>query len=262
MNYREYIPSDPVRAVVDRFWLLDHAGPGVVCQTIIPDTRPELILQLGNRPGNGLRSQPFGLLHGQLHGAMQVLFPPGVRAFGIRLWPWRHDLFLSEPADGLAETSAALADFDPNLERALADRLGPEIPFEQLINAVQPLIIERFRKQAPTGRSRSHLERAAAHCLKQGNVDQLRSDFPFSSRQLLRDMRRVVGLSPKRYANILRFRRAYRMIREEGRDLTETALACGYYDLPHLAKDARRYAGVSVGKLADGDPLGLSRPAS
>jgi AraC-like DNA-binding protein len=54
--------------------------------------------------------------------------------------------------------------------------------------------------------------------------------------------RRVVGASPKRYASIVRFRRAID-VANQGRSLTEVSLAAGYADQSHFIREFRHVTG-------------------
>jgi AraC-like DNA-binding protein len=55
-----------------------------------------------------------------------------------------------------------------------------------------------------------------------------------------------VGLTPKAFAQILRFDKGIRRLRREGRrSLAEVAQDCGYYDQAHFNRDFRRFAGTT-----------------
>ena len=56
--------------------------------------------------------------------------------------------------------------------------------------------------------------------------------------------REQVGTSPKRYARVLRFRRALSLL-QRGGTLSDVALCAGYYDQPHMNADFRALAGLT-----------------
>jgi AraC-like DNA-binding protein len=58
-----------------------------------------------------------------------------------------------------------------------------------------------------------------------------------------------VGLRPKLYARLVRFRRALRLLHEGGTSLAEIALAAGYYDQPHMNRDFRELGGIAPADL-------------
>ena len=82
------------------------------------------------------------------------------------------------------------------------------------------------------------------------NVAQLAADLGVSSRQLTRRFQHTVGLSPKEFARVSRFLHALRCLSGgQHRSLTETALACGYFDQAHFNHEFREMAGMAPGEL-------------
>jgi transcriptional regulator GlxA family with amidase domain len=77
-------------------------------------------------------------------------------------------------------------------------------------------------------------------------VRRLAETTGWSERRLLRGFREHVGLPPKTFARLLRFRRAVaRLEREGARALADVALDCGYYDQAHFNRDFRAFAGAT-----------------
>lgn len=67
-------------------------------------------------------------------------------------------------------------------------------------------------------------------------------------RHLSERFRRATGLTPKEAARVARFEAALRMLTAARRPrLVDIAVACGYADQPHLAREWRTLAGCSVG---------------
>ena len=73
------------------------------------------------------------------------------------------------------------------------------------------------------------------------------------SRKHLRDLFDAhVGLSPKTYARMFRFRRVVDMVQSGRRiDWTRIAMSCGYYDQAHFNHEFREFSGMSPGEYAD-----------
>lgn len=64
-----------------------------------------------------------------------------------------------------------------------------------------------------------------------------------------RRFREQIGLTPKAYANIVRFNRALELARGPKATWAEIALDCGYYDQSHLVRDFQRFAGRAPATL-------------
>src|SRR5262249_37935956 len=66
---------------------------------------------------------------------------------------------------------------------------------------------------------------------------------------LIRRFRAEIGMTPKAYANVLRFDRALKLARTQAGSWSDIALACGCYDQAHLVRDFQRYAGRAPATL-------------
>lgn len=70
-------------------------------------------------------------------------------------------------------------------------------------------------------------------------------------RQLERNFKKYIGLSPKEYSNIIRFQNALNIIKKTNQDrsLSDIAFECGYYDHSHLSNEIKRNTGLSPSSL-------------
>ncbi|MGZ7079073.1 MAG: helix-turn-helix domain-containing protein, partial [Thermoanaerobaculia bacterium] len=55
----------------------------------------------------------------------------------------------------------------------------------------------------------------------------------------------AVGVSPKMFARVVRFRRVLREIAAPAVDWSDVALSAGYFDQSHLIADFRQFAGTT-----------------
>ena len=75
-------------------------------------------------------------------------------------------------------------------------------------------------------------------------VRQLAQYIGLSESALERRFRKIVGISPKRFASIVRLRHAVKLASREG-NLTALAHAAGYFDQSHFIHDFRRATGTT-----------------
>jgi len=71
------------------------------------------------------------------------------------------------------------------------------------------------------------------------------------ARQLERIFIRHMGISPKSFINFVRYQSAIQNIREHypTQSLVDLSFDCGYYDHAHLAKEIKKYRGISPSQL-------------
>ena len=81
-------------------------------------------------------------------------------------------------------------------------------------------------------------------------VGDLAASCGWSRKRLWSRFHAQLGLTPKRAAMLVRFDHAARRLLA-GKDVTETAIACGYADQSHLHRDVLAFAGCTPGALTD-----------
>jgi AraC-like DNA-binding protein len=92
------------------------------------------------------------------------------------------------------------------------------------------------------------------------DVRQFAEHIGLSERQLRRRSLAAFGYGPKTLQRILRFRRAVALARR-GVPFVDVAVDAGYADQPHLAREVRELAGVSLGELIGTDRAGNALPS-
>jgi AraC-like DNA-binding protein len=76
-------------------------------------------------------------------------------------------------------------------------------------------------------------------------IDQLVHSTGLSHRHLAARFREEVGMTPKAFARVLRFKHSLTLLRQDCGSLASVAEAAGYYDQSHLNRDFRVMAGAS-----------------
>jgi AraC-like DNA-binding protein len=81
-------------------------------------------------------------------------------------------------------------------------------------------------------------------------VSGLADEIGWSRRHFADRFQRGVGLTPKAFGRILRFRRAVELLTTgPGASIGEVAAACGFSDHSHLVRDFRSLAGCTPSEL-------------
>jgi AraC-like DNA-binding protein len=92
----------------------------------------------------------------------------------------------------------------------------------------------------------------------QALIEPLQRASGCSPAQFIRRFEQAVGLTPKRYARVLRFGALLpRLVRQAPRDWAQVAVEGGYFDQSHLIHEFRRIAGITPGEYV---PVGVDQP--
>ncbi|HSP98727.1 MAG TPA: helix-turn-helix domain-containing protein, partial [Candidatus Dormibacteraeota bacterium] len=250
--YHEWKP--PLLAgLVDRFWY-SSGSAALPRKRIFPNGMVELIVTLGEPmrlvEGKGIDRFVAGTLSG-LHSAPITLeMGASQETLGLRLRPAGAYALLARPMGELSDLTLNLDQLVGRVARELVDRLQGAASIGERFQLVHDWVrvrVCRTRAIEPAvAWSAAQIERSA------GNVPiaDLRAETGLSKTRLVSRFREQIGFSPKRYARVLRFRRALALLHQGALPAVEVALEAGYYDQPHMVADFRTMAGMTPRQFA------------
>lgn len=233
MEYREHKISDPA-SPFSCIWELRGTGRDI--QRIVPDGRAEIVIHLGDpfeehRDG-AWRVQASSALSGQITGPL-ILRATGVtHTCGVRLRSWATGLVAEESAAKLTDLAVETS--------ALSRRLK-----EVVVDAVWTKDFGRLQELRPEDSFRGvqYIVQVAARSQGQCSVDDMARTAGLSARQIDRLMLQHVGVTPKMFLRLLRFRRAMSLAAVPQTSWADLAALCGYHDQSHMIRDFKQFAG-------------------
>ncbi len=85
-------------------------------------------------------------------------------------------------------------------------------------------------------------------CACKGNIsiEELAHETGYSACYIRRIFKQFHGISPKQFAQFMRFQYLLQVLKKDRNRYEEIALDCGYYDEPHMMKDFKCYTGVTL----------------
>ncbi|MBX3186520.1 MAG: AraC family transcriptional regulator [Labilithrix sp.] len=216
----------------------EHDTPRVA----LPRPEVHLAVRFGPAARNGLDLHVLG----GRQRAHRKLIRAGQRTVMARLRLGAHEAVLGVPAAVLAGRIVELEDlWGAATTRQLVDRLAKARDGLDAAKVLENAIDQRVTI-ASEREARVELALDAANRLTSANVNTVAADLGVSDRHLRRAFRETVGVSPKVFAKLARFRRALRAAREDARATwASIAVTAGYYDQAHLIAEFRAIAGVT-----------------
>jgi len=267
MEYREIHPTPALAAHLECFWFAWDAGapsPGRPPERILPDGCVEWIFHLGDpfrrviAPGSA-ELQPRSFVVGELTRHLLVAPSGRVRMMGVRFRPGGAYRFVPMPLDLLTDRVAAIADVWGEDGRRIEDAVMTARHDGDRVRRVEAFLVARGRLSA----ERPRLDAAVASILQsQGSarVSDLAHLVGSSPRQLERDFRIGVGLTPKGLARTIRFQGLMRHLGESRlREWARLALDAGYADQAHMVREFREFAGQTPSVHRAAQPGDLAR---
>ncbi|WP_171167069.1 helix-turn-helix transcriptional regulator [Streptomyces sp. I05A-00742] len=175
---------------------------------------------------------------------------PGATYTGMRFAPGTAPALLGVPAHELRDLRVPLEDLWPaRRARTVVERVA-EAP---LPGRVLEEIVRGSAADAPELLTAPDAVTAAvlASARRGEPVAVLADRLGLSERQVHRRALRAFGYGPKTLARVLRANRALELARA-GVRFADVAVACGYADQAHLAREVRGLTGVTLGELVRG----------
>lgn len=234
-------------------------------QRITPKGEPALFFPFGPQASNGLvlespniqtdlrheRLQPFLTGQNNVYAYLQV---GGVISYlVVALQPNGLVHFLRDRAS-LATNSAISLDTVGKLKffADLQDQLWPLVDASRAVALAEHTLLRYFSRTASQPSARSALP--VAHLIEQYQgllpIKQVADRMRLSPRRLEQLFATEVGLSPKNYSRVLRFRAVLRQLYyEPSPDWMRLVAQFHYTDQSHLIRDFHRFIGTSPGQL-------------
>jgi AraC-like DNA-binding protein len=252
--YLTYTPRAPLHQFIERLWLVS-GGQSPRKERILPSGTVELVLNLRDdrvtidRTLHSACARSFSgaVISGPYSGAFIIDGMQHEMMMGVHFRPGGAFAALGIPAGELTDSHVNVADIWGEavagelrerlceagahrdrfayFEHALIDllSLGPRL------HPVVPFALEQFTR---SGSAPSIRDVARASGL--------------SHRRFLTLFTTAVGLSPKLFCRIHRFRSLHELAQRTGHiDWAQLALACGFFDQSHLANEFRKLSGVT-----------------
>jgi AraC-like DNA-binding protein len=253
VRYHEIRPSAPLRPFVKTFWILEHDGDDAAPQRVVPDGRPEVILNwcepFESLQDGRWRSQARCFFAGQFDSPL-MLKPRGpARTLGIRFHPDGAARIFAAPMHELSGRFTPIEDLSMKLSRSLQDALGAPDP----VAAVETALLSTAETSARRDQLIGEAVRTIAFARGASDIGVLARGLGLSTRQFERRFSAVVGLPPKVFSRIQRFTNVLHALEDPSRDWVETALRCGYYDQAHLIRDCKSVSGCTPAILLADD---------
>jgi AraC-like DNA-binding protein len=249
LRYDEWLPrSQYLAGIVTAYWRAFGDGSSVPSSAVLPDGHVEVVFNLGDPVGlagpafNGF--QPKRAVVGPLSKALRLDYRGLVDTVGIRFHPARGAGFLGKLATELAERLLPLSRVCVDLDRAFAQLFSdhPSMDKDECRDAVDRVLLDQLPHALPPD-----TEVIAAVDRLTGSealplVKQVADESGISSRQLQRRFRSAVGMTPKRFARVVRFARVWHLASISPRHRwAALAAESGFADQAHLVREFRAF---------------------
>ena len=249
-TYSEWRPQPlaDLTGLVEVIWYFK--GPtSSARKRILPNGTVEMLVNFGEPyrtiTGAGPELLKTTWLAGLQSGPMVSAQPPRQDVMGVRLCPAGAYALMDGPAREISELVVDLEDVVGRAADELAERCYDAASVEERLRRAADWVAERATKARGVDPA---IAWAAGRIEQSGgavSIAELRRHTGLSKTRLAEAFREQIGLAPKLYSRVVRFRRATAMLQKGAQPLIDVALAAGYYDQPHMNAEFRELSGLS-----------------
>jgi len=243
MFYKRIEPHLSLKPFVECYWVIESdSNPDQEREKIIPDGFVEIIYHYGDSyrvsSQGGWEEQKDKLFGGQIDKHFYIENTGRTGMIGIKLKPEVVALLFDLDMSIYANKVTSLSDI-PVLHKVSA--LFGEGHYEKTIEDIEAYFLSLIPQVG------SHpIQRAVSLIFEQNgmlSVQDLSEYLSINQRQLERYFKKYIGLSPKKYARIIRFNYIFELMKKKDHNWQDLVFNAGYYDQSHFIKNFQEFTG-------------------
>ena len=245
MLYKEYQPDALLFPYIETYWLSDGFSGEGKSHKILPDGCVDIIFSFDKE-----KDTLYAGIIGTMTTFLTVSYEESVQIFGIRFKPAGITAFTRVPIEEFTDKNIELASVETLFCRSFYETLSEKQSIEEIIEYVDYYLVKHLPclyncdKQIVRAVDLIYLTKG------QLSLSKASAEICLSQRHFERKFKSSIGVSPKTFARIIRFKHALRYLQDHPqKDLLSVAIECGYYDHTHLIKDFRILSGNTPGNI-------------
>ncbi|GAL65115.1 AraC family transcriptional regulator [Algibacter lectus] len=266
MDYQTFEPHSDLKSLVSCYWTLEVPKQSESQkQRIIPDGCIEMAFILGDdikryTSENEFILQPRSMVLGQTIEPFYIEPTGFVKTFAVRFYPYGIANFISEPISNLANKETPINKF---FEKETADNLMQKIiqaeNTKQRISIIEKFLIERINDEKTIDKIVKSTVDSLLSTNGSASINSILKEDLSKRRQLERNFKKQIGVSPKQLGKVIRLRTALKMLlNQKSENLTNIAYENEYFDQAHFIKDFREFTGINPKEFLTNENLTLS----
>ena len=206
----------------------------------VPDGSIELLFNIGN-------NKVTTYISGTVFKVKAWELGEDDRCFGVRFQPGQGVLPKELSIDMLVNNDIEIDGniFGDNLAERIALSKDISERSEIFIGAYQNIIYNR-NEFSDKEKINEYLVSRITRSRGQVNMKELENETNYSACYLRRIFKNYHGISPKHFAQYVRFQTLLDKMKNDYMHYDELALECGYYDEAHMMKEFKKYSGMTL----------------
>ena len=266
MDYQTYEPHIDLKSLISCYWTLEvpkQSEPQK--QRIVPDGCIEMAFILGEdikryTSENEFILQPRAMVLGQTIEPFYIEPTGYVNTFAIRFYPYGFANFVTEPISNLVNKETPIDQlFNKEIANDLEQKIVKAGNTEQRISIIEKFLLNRLNDKKTINRIVKTTVDSLLSTNGSASINSILKDNLSKRRQLERNFKKQIGVSPKQLGKVIRLQTALKMLLDpKSENLTDIAYESEYFDQAHFIKDFREFTGINPKEFLTHENLALS----
>jgi AraC-like DNA-binding protein len=237
--YHEYSPDTRLTPWVKNYWSASGFASREVTSKVFPDGCTDIIFKFDRTAGTS-----YADLFGTMTTFIEVDYPKSTQMFGIRFKPAGITAFTRVPVEELTDRSVELSLVETLFDKSFYEALPEKQSVAEIVAHTNSCLINQLSCLYHSNRQIIRAVDLISLAKGQLSLAAVASDVCLCQRHFERKFKSSVGVSPKMFAKIVRFKHVLQCMQKyPHKDLLTIAVESGYYDHTHLIKDFKLLSG-------------------
>ncbi|WP_394751361.1 DUF6597 domain-containing transcriptional factor [Spongiimicrobium salis] len=265
MKYQTFQPQPDLSALVKFYWTLEVPfDPNNQKQKIIPDGCVEMTFNFKDKIKRYISEKdyiihPNAMVMGQRTKSYFIEPVGDVDSFAICFYPYGFANFVATSLENLVDVETPIESlFGEIPAKELEQKIVQATSTQKRIEIIETFLLEKLNQHETI----ENLVKTTVDSLLTTNgsssIHTILKDDLSKRRQLERNFKKQIGISPKQLGKVLRLQTALKMILHDKESLTNIAYESEYFDQAHFIKDFKEFIGTTPKEFLGNEHMALS----
>lgn len=248
----QILPSIELQPFIKHYLFLESEGKAVKKLRLFSDGNTGIVFSFrsnlfSNGKNNELEILPNSFLYGQISKFKDLYLVDTISLIVVVFQPAGINKLIGISADELLDNIIRIEYLFGRHGLQLQEKLFEEVNFQNKLDLLNFFFRELIAKNTLSNQSLI-VQASLDFILKNKghiSINQLVKYTGYTERHIERKFIEAVGLSPKKFSNIIKLHSFLKYLKEEHKNFTTLAYEVGYADQSHLIKEFKKYTGIT-----------------
>jgi AraC-like DNA-binding protein len=250
-THKLYLPNAALRPFVGCYWIVRSDKQGSKPELMIPDGFTDLIFNFGGTyrrteisPQLNPLEMSFSHIVGERKKSVLIEKSKNLNLVGIKLTPYGLWALTQIPAINFHHQIVPVDSLLPFLSELEERVYETEEDFEK-IKVIENLLAKKLLNFSNQNLDIQTVNRLIINSNGNISINELSKTVNLSYKKLERVFEKFIGLPPKTYARVIRFKKLLQSIKQNPHDQKYLYLDFGFYDQNHYIKEFKHFTGLT-----------------